>query len=235
MDVTILRLAILVVSIRACQAPVGPTRRAAPRTSIRGAELDRRVPELLREHKVAGAGVAIIEHGAVVWTGYDGEQGPGVPATARTVFDTASVAKTVTAETVLALAAKGLLSLDEPIAGYVTDPDLSGDPRFAKLTCRLLLSHRAGLLNWPYEYKDGHAAFIAEPGTRFRHSGMGVDLAAKYAEAKLGKDFESLAFEHVLTPLGIADMALARCNRVRAPCRDRSRSTRIASCVYTMM
>ena len=82
--------------------------------------------------------------------------------------------------------------------------------RFRKLTCRILLSHRSGLLNWPYEYPDGHAAFVAEPGTKFGYSGMGVELAARYAENKLGKDFESLAFEHVLAPLGITEMSLGR-------------------------
>jgi CubicO group peptidase (beta-lactamase class C family) len=185
----------------------GPTHAAV---DPRGALLDRHVPNLLREHKAAGAGIAIIEHGQVVWTGYYGEQGPGVPATARTVFNAASVAKTVTAETLIALAAKGLISLDEPIHTYVTDADLSSDPRFKKLTPRLLLSHRGGLLNWPYEYEDHHAAFIAEPGTSFSYSGMGVELAAKYAERKLGKDFEALAIEHLLAPMGVSELSLGR-------------------------
>jgi len=200
----------VVLSICACQPNAGSTAATRQRPAATGHDLDRQVPGLLRTYKAAAAGVAIIEHGRVVWTGYYGEQGPGAPATARTVFNTASVAKTVTAETMIALAAKGLISFDEPIARYVTDPDLSGDARFAKLTCRLLLSHRGGLLNWPYEYKDGHAAFTAEPGTRFSYSGMGVELAARYAEAKLGRDFEALAFEHVLAPLGISEMALGR-------------------------
>ncbi|MEO7730944.1 MAG: serine hydrolase domain-containing protein [Kofleriaceae bacterium] len=200
------RFAIFVLALCACHSTTGAGRAAARR----GQALDRQVPELLRAYKAAGAGVAILEHGAVVWTGYYGEQGPGVLASAKTVFNSASVAKTLTAETLIALAAKQLISLDEPIARYVSDPDLSSDPRFAKLTCRLLLAHRGGLLNWPYEYKDGHAAFIAEPGTGFSYSGMGIDLAARYAEAKLGKDFEALAVEHVLAPLGISEMALGR-------------------------
>ena len=172
--------------------------------------LDCHVPRLLRDYRAAGAGVAIIEHASVVWTGYYGEQGPGVPATAETVFNTASIAKTVTAETLIALASKGLISFDEPIYKYVSDPDLSGDPRFEKLTPRLLLSHRAGLLNWPYQYQDGRAAFVAEPGTTFGYSGIGVELAALYAEKKLGQDFEALAFEYLLRPMGISDMALGR-------------------------
>jgi CubicO group peptidase (beta-lactamase class C family) len=172
--------------------------------------LDRYIPQLLRKYKAAGVGVAIIDHGNLTWADFYGEQSPGKPASFRTVFNVASIAKTVTAETLIALAAKGLISLDEPIYPYVIDKDLSSDPRFKKLTCRILLSHQSGLLNWPYEYADGHARFVAEPGTKFGYSGMGVELAAQFAESKLGKDFEALAFEYVLTPLGISEMSLGR-------------------------
>src|SRR4051812_36014840 len=119
-------LVAVVLAISACQPP-----RPAPPRGPAGERLDREVPGLLRTYHAAGAGVAVIEHGGVVGAGSYGEQGPGAPVTARTVFNPASVAKTVPTETLIALAAKGLISLDEPIARYVTDPDLSGDPRFA--------------------------------------------------------------------------------------------------------
>lgn len=184
-----------------------PTRSADP-LSV----LDERVPELLETHRSAGAGIALIRDGEVVGTRYYGEQAPGVPVTAETVFNTASVAKTVTAETLLALAAKGLIDPDEPIHPYVDHPGLGSDPRFRRLTPRLLMSHRSGLLNWSHEYEDGKLAFVHDPGATFSYSGAGVRLAARYAEAKLGRDFEDLAFEHVLTPLGIEreEMSLGR-------------------------
>jgi len=168
------------------------------------------VPSLLNEHQVAGVGIGVIRSGELVWTAYYGEQAPRVPVTEQTVFNTASVAKTVTAETMIALAAKGLIDLDEPIATYVQHPDLHSDERYQLLTSRLLLSHRAGLLNWAYEYEDNRLAFDHDPDTRFSYSGAGVQLAAEYAEAKLDQDFESLAFEHLLTPLGIEEMSLGR-------------------------
>ncbi len=172
--------------------------------------LNREIPLLLKQYDAAGAGVGIIRNGELAWTGYYGQQGPGVPVTSKTVFNTASVAKTVTAETLLALCAKGLISLDDPIHTEVEDPDLSGDPRFRKLTPRLLLSHRAGLLNWPHDYENGRAAFVSEPGESFSYSGMGVEFAAEYAENRLGTDFEDLAFEHLLGPIGVTEMALGR-------------------------
>jgi len=174
------------------------------------ARLDERLPGLLADYKVAGAGIGVIRGGELVWSGYYGEQGPGVPASERTVFNTASVAKTLTAETLIALAAKGLIDLDEPVAHHVSEPDLQADPRYARLTPRILLSHRSGLKNWAYEYDDGHLAFISDPGVRFTYSGAGVDLAARYAENKLGRDFEALAVEHVLGPGGITEMSMGR-------------------------
>jgi len=173
-------------------------------------ELDREIPLLLAQYDAAGVGVGVINNGELTWTGYYGEQGPGVPVTSQTVFNTASVAKTVAAETLLALSAKGLISLDDPIHTHVEHPDLSADPRFRKLTPRLLLAHRGGLLNWPYSYEDNRAAFVSEPGESFSYSGMGIELAAQYAENRLGTDFEDLAFEHLLNPIGVTEMALGR-------------------------
>ena len=166
------------------------------------------LPPLLKEQKAAGVGVAVIRDGQVIWTGYYGEQAPGIPVSGKTVFNTASVAKTLTAETLLALSAKGKIDLDEPIARYVSSPDLQSDPRYGLLTPRLLMSHRAGLRNWGYEYANGRLAFDFDPGTRFSYSGAGVELAARYAKAKTGKDLQTLAFEYVLSPLGIQEVSM---------------------------
>lgn len=57
----------IVLAICACHAAAGPT---PARADARGQALDRQVPGLLRDYHAAGAGVAILEHGAVVWTGY---------------------------------------------------------------------------------------------------------------------------------------------------------------------
>lgn len=170
--------------------------------------LDALVPKLLREEKAAGVGVAVVRNGEVIWEGYYGEQAPSVPINDATVFNTASVAKTITAETMIALSAKDLIDLNEPISDYVTHPDLIADPRYALLTPRLLLSHQAGLLNWAYVYEDGVLAFDHDPATRFSYSGAGMELAAQYAEAKTGKSFRELSFEHVLTPAGVKEMSI---------------------------
>ncbi|MEM9669856.1 MAG: serine hydrolase domain-containing protein [Pseudomonadota bacterium] len=203
----------LVVALSGCAGqPSEDTDAATPNDNVAAISdrLAARVPDALAEYKVAGVGMAVIEEGKVALTAYYGEQGPEIPSSKDTVFNTASVAKTLTAETLIALASENLIDLDAPIASLVENEDLQTDPRFQKLTPRLNMSHRAGLLNWPHVYEDGTASFVAEPGEGFYYSGMAVEMAAEYAEAKLGKDFEALAFEHVLDPAGIADMSMGR-------------------------
>jgi len=170
--------------------------------------LDAIMPRLIEENSVAGVGVAVIEDGETIWEGYYGEQGPGVPVTSDTAFNTGSVAKTIATETMLSLAARGLVDLDEPIAPYVQHPSLSADERYTLLTPRLLLSHQGGLLNWAYLYEDGVLAFDHDPGTRTSYSGAGIELVVQYAVAKTGRSYNELAKEAVFDPLGIETIAM---------------------------
>ncbi|WP_447929906.1 serine hydrolase domain-containing protein [Sphingopyxis fribergensis] len=172
------------------------------------AMMERQMPAIVREEKIGGIGIAVIRDGRIVWSGHYGEQSPGVPVTEYTAFNTASIAKTVTAETLLALAAAGKIDLDEPIAGLVRSPDIDRDPRYRLLTARILLSHRSGLRNWPDDYSDGKLAFDWAPGARYRYSGAGVELAARYAEAKTGKNLRALAGAMLFQPWHLGNIAI---------------------------
>ncbi|WP_404402903.1 serine hydrolase domain-containing protein [Pelagibacterium halotolerans] len=157
----------------------------------------------LKAYPSAGLAVVRIENGEVAWSGYAGEQAPGVPASASTLFNTASIAKTVTAELVLRLAEAGKLSLHEPVASEYVHPDLADDPRYELLTPAILLSHQAGLKNWPYNYEDGRLAFIQDPGTGFTYSGAGYEILAEFAARRMNADFAELVEDWVLRPAGV--------------------------------
>ena len=68
----------------------------------------------------------------------------------------ASLTKAAFAHLVLQLVDDGTLSLDAPITALLRNPlpdydgfaDLRTDPRWQRLTPRMLLSHTSGLLNW---------------------------------------------------------------------------------------
>jgi CubicO group peptidase (beta-lactamase class C family) len=179
-------------------------------TFDRASIVDAGVPAIIKARRVAGVGIAVIHGYRVIWTNYYGEQGPGVPASSSTMFNTASVAKSITAWTTLRMVSEGKVSLDESIADYYIEPDLASDPRYKTLTPRIILTHRTGLLNWPYNYKDRKLAFTADPGTKFGYSGAGFDILAHFLEKKLHTDFESMVAGTVFAPLGMTGASMSR-------------------------
>jgi CubicO group peptidase (beta-lactamase class C family) len=176
----------------------------------RAAAMDTHMPGLLKRHGAAGAAVAVIRSGRVAWTGYYGEQAPGVPVTAGTLFNAASLAKPVAAETILRLAAEGRLTLDEPMSRHWIDPDLKDDPRHAKLTPAIALSHRTGFPNWRFADAGKTLRFGSDPGAKEGYSGEGYDYVARFAEKKLGTPFEELVRTRVFEPVGMWSAGLTR-------------------------
>ncbi|QLC26692.1 beta-lactamase family protein [Parasphingopyxis algicola] len=197
-----------VVSIHERIPPVSPERAAL---------YDARFSELLERHGVLTAGVGVIRNGELVWTGYYGEQSPGVPASERTQFDVASITKTVAAETILRLAARGRLSLDEPMADHWLEDDIADSSHARAITPRMALTHSTGFPNWRFlDENNGWRfnpslplRFLFEPGTSYGYSGEGFDYVARFAERKLGEDFETLVRQTVFEPLGMNGASLS--------------------------
>lgn len=175
----------------------------------RAEKLDRKFSKLMMKHGVLTAGAAIIIGGEVAWTGYFGEQEPGVPASSNTQFDVASITKTVTAETILRLVETGELSLDESMANYWVDPDVAADPRHANLSPRMALNHTTGFLNWRFFSNDNTLHFVSDPGERYGYSGEGFEYLARFAEKKIGRDFESIVKTRVFDPLDLSGVSLS--------------------------
>ena len=124
------------------------------------------------------------------------------------MFNVASVAKTLTAETVLRLVDRGVISLDESMSTHWVDPDVEGDVRHTLLTPRLALTHRTGFPNWRYMDPEFRLRFTAEPGTRFGYSGEGFEYLARFVENRVGRRFDVLAAELVFEPLGIENISM---------------------------
>jgi CubicO group peptidase (beta-lactamase class C family) len=168
--------------------------------------MDRGVPGILAEHKVPSVSIAHIERGVVVFTGAYGEQSRGVPATPRTLYNIASLTKPLSAEVVLRLVSQGRVSLDEPMYRYWTDPDIANDERRKLLTPRIALSHQTGFPNW--RRQTNHVlTFKRNPGEAYGYSGEGFMYLARFVQAKVGSQFDSLAQELLLTPTHMSDTA----------------------------
>lgn len=170
--------------------------------------LDAQAPRWLAEFNVPSVAVAYLRDGTVQWTRVYGEQAAGVRATPQTLYNVASLAKPVSAETMLRLVSRGRLSLDEPLAAHWVDPDVAADARHQRLTLRLALSHRTGFPNW--RPSGGKLAFESDPATRLGYSGEGYEYARRFAERKLGASWDALTREQLLVPIGMTSTAYTR-------------------------
>jgi CubicO group peptidase (beta-lactamase class C family) len=186
------------------------------------------VPRLLRANQVPGVAVALVENGTLAWTqgfGYDDREAQ-TPMTGQTVFQVASISKSITAWGVMALVEQGKLALDTSVEHYLTRwhlPTVDSGVYRDEVTVRRLLSHTAGLSLHGYPgfdpdsgplptleaslsgetngAGDVHVAF--RPGTRWEYSGGGYTLLQLLVEERSGLSFIAYMQQAVLEPLGM--------------------------------
>lgn len=169
---------------------------------------DTTIVRLMQEKHVPILGVAFLENGSVASAKVFGERQPGIPASVNTVFNVASITKTITAMVTLRLVDAGKWNLDEPLYHYWTDPDVAADPRSKKLTTRHVLTHQTGFPNWRWMTPGKKLAFQFEPGLRFEYSGEGMEYLRHAMEHKFHRLLEQLADSIIFHPLGMNDTHL---------------------------
>jgi serine-type D-Ala-D-Ala carboxypeptidase len=154
-----------------------------------------------------------------------------VPAQRDTVYDLASITKTVTAVVVLALAERAVLDLDDRVGELL--PAFRGGGKEA-VAVRDLLTHTAGLPATIelWHSPGGRAELLDrvarmplahEPGERYLYSDLGPMLVGAIAERRTGARLDDLVAEYVTGPLGMVDTGfrpsgdrLARCAATEA-------------------
>lgn len=186
----------------------------AQNTNPNGGATAEEVSSWLIQAKVPGIAIAKIENGEVGLTIVEGTDVMGNEITASTLFDVASLTKTITTLTALKLVENNELDLDEPLYKYWIDPDLQEDLRHQKLTTRIILSHRSGFKNWKYMYENDSLAFDFEPGEKFQYSGEGFEYLRKALESKFDTSLEKLADSLVFNPTGIENSSLVWNNKM---------------------
>jgi CubicO group peptidase (beta-lactamase class C family) len=163
------------------------------------------VPAWLAASHVPGMTVAIIENGKVALTQGFGVLRRGVPMTPRALFNVASLTKPIVAVTTLRLASAKQLSLDAPLDPDWIDPDIRNDPRHAKLTTRIVLSHQTGFPNWRRSMPSKKLGFLFDPGTKFGYSGEGYEYLRHALEHKFRTPLPHLADSILFKPLGMTE------------------------------
>ena len=187
------------------------------------AQLDTLAPQLLRRYQIPGAAVALVDYGEVVWVkGYgNANKADGLPVSADTVFQAASISKSLTTWGVMRLVEKGQLDLDAPAERYLKRwhlPPSGYDPD--GVTLRRLLSHSAGLSVGGYpglppdqglpsleeSLSGGYASvkgvrITRQPGAQYSYSGGGYTVLQMLIEDVTGEPFPEYMQREVLAPL----------------------------------
>ena len=163
-------------------------------------------PGLLAANDVPSMPVGYIESGKVAWTAVYGERAPSEAAGEDTLYNIASLAKPVVAETILRFVGSGTLDLDTPLATQFVDRDLTDDPCAQKINLRHALSHRTGVPdNWRDRMEGGKLRLEWEPGTRAHYSGENYAMAARYAMMATQTRLDDLAKQQLFEPTGMSD------------------------------
>jgi CubicO group peptidase (beta-lactamase class C family) len=120
-----------------------------------------------------------------------------------TIFEAASLSKTVFAYAVLRLYDRGLVNLDTPLLAYMGgayERFKKPDPGYGKITARMALRHTTGLPNWG---NDSGVTLLFPPDSCFSYSGEGYWFLQRAVEKIMGKPLNDIMQEEVFTPLGM--------------------------------
>lgn len=182
-------------------------------STIEPVEVDATITRLMRAAEVTGVAVTIFNNGDVAYQKAYGlrDKENNLPLTPDSVMTAASFSKVAFGYLVLQLVDEKVLDLDKPVYEYLPKPlpeyanyrDLANDPRYKKITARMLLSHTAGFPNWRYFNEDRELNINFEPGSRFAYSGEGIDLLQLVVETVTGKSLEDLMQGHIFQPFGM--------------------------------
>jgi CubicO group peptidase (beta-lactamase class C family) len=213
---TFLQLLPLALALAHAPAPAqkAPAFHTLDGRTLRPADIDRTVQQLMDSAKVPGLAVALLEDNKVRYLhtyGYRNLE-TKAPLEPQTAMYGASLSKAVFAYLVMQLVQEKRLDLDKPMAGYLPKPvpeyeawrDLAGDARWQKLTARMALTHTTGLPNWRWIEDDKKLRFKFEPGARYGYSGEGLQLLQLVVETIAGQTLTQLSEARVFKPLGMA-------------------------------
>ena len=185
----------------------------------------------MQEGKIPGLSVAVITKGNGFFAAGYGTTGYGEDARAVTphsLFQAASISKSLTAFGAMLLVQQNLLSLDKDVNDYLVSWKIPENDftKNNKVTLRQLLSHTAGTSVWGFPgYHVGAALpslnqildginppantpairVVDIPGRVQQYSGGGITIVQKLIEDVTGQPFDEWMKCNVLIPLGMTE------------------------------
>src|SRR6185369_835118 len=207
-------LLILCLSLFVMQSAAKPGAKTAGPAPVDFSELDKLVPEELREKNTPGAVITIISGDQVVYQKAFGVSSveTNAPMQPEMLFRLGSTTKMFTAAALLTLAEQNRIKLNEPIGNRVKG--LNG--RVGQVTPHYLLSNNAGvrdfaapvissddpaLGNMVRSWKDD--VFFANQGEIYSYSSPGFWLSGFVVEELSGKPYADAMVELLFKPIGM--------------------------------
>ncbi len=188
----------------------------------------------MKARKVPGVSVAVFSGGKIVWARGWGVRDAGrcLPVTPQTVFQAASISKTLAALLAMREVERGALVLDADVNGSLRRWKLPRADAFAPgmVTLRQLLSHTGGtsVSGFPgyapgrpkpslVEMLDGSGAannapvrIEAPPGVKWGYSGGGYQILQTVLEDTTGRSFADLARRDLFDRVGMRRSSFAQ-------------------------
>lgn len=185
------------------------------------------IADRMKLHKIPSVSIAVINNGKIEWAkayGY-ANIAEKKPADTKTIYQIASITKSINAFYIMKLAQEAKLSLDTDIRDYLKTWKIS-ENEFSegkKITLRNLLSHTAGfgtggfggylksekiptinqILNGEQPANNEPVKLVLPVNERFSYSGGGTTITRKIIEDNISPKYDSLLLTNVLEPLGM--------------------------------
>jgi beta-lactamase class C len=181
-------------------------------------------PILPSNGKGGGVAVAVRMNGETRFFNYGfANDARNERATADSIFNLGSVGKLFATTTLAEAVKRGELSLDDPVAKYVTELQRGGDIR--RITLGELASHTSGLPDHPGQYERWHRGkytwpdFVRflnswkadpkhEPGKQYLYSDTAMVLLRIALQRRFNTPFARLMHQRITGPLGMTSTAL---------------------------
>lgn len=184
--------------------------------------------ERMAFYNVNAVSIAVINNYKVEWVKVYGyaDASEKKLATPQTLFQAASISKSINSLGILKLVEEGKLDLNSDINNYLTDWKFPYDSvsKGKKISITNLLSHKAGLsiggfpgyekgkklpttietLNGSKPSNTKAVRSIFEPGSKFQYSGGGTTISQLILENVTGEKYEDYMKKNILTPLGMS-------------------------------
>jgi D-alanyl-D-alanine carboxypeptidase len=196
--------------------------RGNPRVEFDGQTVDAMISEFMKEHRIPGMTLAIVQApyiSRVVGYG-ESDVEKGLLASPKTLWNVGQMTQAYTAVAIMQLVEAEKLSLDDPVSKHVAGLPAEWNP----ITVRQLMAHVSGLpdytkqaaFNPAQEYKPGevialvkdlHLAF--QPGTQVANSATDFFLLGMVIEKASGVSYEAFVTKNQIERLGLKNTMFA--------------------------